>query len=358
MTFRVLHAAHMRTPMVGVVRQMEYEQVAADELGIAWHSRMFCCGYEDSAVTVNAPEGVGYLQFKQSYYHWLREQVSNYDVVMLRYAKNDIFQYLFVRSCEIPVISMHHTMEVYELIGNGNIKSRVLAQVEKWTGKLTLGRVSAIAAVTNEIGAHQRARCGNPNKTVIHYGNGAVYGEKPLLTKSIFTSGFHEFIYLSSAFPVWMGLDLLFSAAQQCNSHFNVHIVGKLSKEQEVMLQTDSRFIAHGYMDTVDVDNLMAKCTVGLSTFAIHRKRFTEGNTLKAREYLRAGLPVYAGHRDIFNKNFPYHCDGPADFVAILAFADKMLGVSREAVSEAARPLIEKKRVLDAMYTNLKDLQV
>jgi len=346
----------MRTPLVGVVRQMEYEQQAADELGIPWTSRMVCRGHTDSPVTVSVSSDNGYRAFKNAYYHWLAEQVSDFDLVMLRYAKYDPYQYRFVKSCSIPVVTMHHTMEVYELVGNGNLRSRVLAQCERVLGRFTLKQVDAIAAVTHQIGNYQKARSGDRSKRVIHYGNGAVYGDTPVLPQQVLNPDCHEFIFLSSEFPVWMGLDLLVDAAKQCSRAFTVHIVGRLTSAQHEQLSHDSRFVAHGFMDKPDVDALMARCTLGLSTFGIHRKRFTEGNTLKAREYLRAGLPVYAGHRDIFDNSFPYHKDGPADFDAILTYADDMVNVDRTVVSEAARPLIEKKQVLAGMYQSLTDV--
>lgn len=358
MKLRVLHSAHMRTPKVGVIRQMEYEQFAADELGIPWHSRMVCHGYVDSPVTVKIDTAGGYTSFKKKYYQWLEEQSSSYDLIMLRYAKNDPFQYQFIKNCSVPVVTMHHTMEVYELVGNGNLKSRMLAEIERFVGRLTLQKVSAIAAVTNEIGTYQKVRSGQSDKTVIHYGNGAVYGENPVLPQQNLTADCHEFIFLSSEFPVWMGLDLLFAAAQTCKRMFKVHIVGSLTDVQKTMLSADERFVAHGYLDSQNVDKLMSVCTLGLSTFGIHRKRFTEGNTLKTREYLRAGLPVYAGHKDVFDDSFRFHRDGVADFVDILSFADEMVSVDRKEVSEAARPIIEKKRVLEKMYNNLENLPV
>ena len=335
---------------------MEYEQAAADELGISWHSRMVCNGFDQSPITVALSGSNSYVAFKKRYYNWLHEQAAYHDLIMLRYAKYDPYQYQFVRQSPSPVVTMHHTMEVYELIGNGDVRSRLLAELERVLGRLTLHHVSAIAAVTEQIGGYQKRRSGDRHKPVIHYGNGAVYGPKPVLPKQRLNIDCHEFVFLSSEFPVWMGLDLLYEAAQRCQREFKVHVIGRLTPVQQAQLACDARFIAHGFMEKQNVDALMARCTLGLSTFAIHRKRFTEGNTLKAREYLRAGLPVYAGHKDVFDEQFAYHRDGPADFDAILAYADDMIDVDRHLVSEAARPIIEKKRVLKKMYETLQML--
>jgi len=52
MPIRVLHAAHMRQPAIGVIRQMEYEQESATELGIDWVSSFYCSDIMDSPITI------------------------------------------------------------------------------------------------------------------------------------------------------------------------------------------------------------------------------------------------------------------------------------------------------------------
>lgn len=352
----VLHSAQMRKPEVGVVRQMEYEQQAADDIGLTWHSRMFTTGFEKSPIVV-VSENDGWWGFKSGYYKWLKAQCENYDIVIIRYAKYDPFQYFFIRSCNIPVISMHHTLEVFELIGNGNWRSRVLAEIERFVGRRSLALVDAVAAVTNQIGEYQKSRSGDKSKTVLLYSNGAVYDGRDVLPSNCCANGYHEFIFLSSRFPPWLGLDILFEGARKSREHFKVHVVGKLTNAQLEMLKNDGRFVCHGYLSHEELDELMVRCTLGLSTFGIHRKKFTEGNTLKAREYLRAGLPVYAGHLDIFDETFRFHQSGPADFDRILEYAEEMKGVDRKVVSTVAKPLIEKKQILRRFYREISNLR-
>ena len=70
----------------------------------------------------------------------------------------------------------------------------------------------------------------------------------------------------------------------------------------------------------------------------------TEACTLKVREYLRAGLPVYAGHRDSALPEISnYFRQGPAQWRAILEYARAVRPVSRATIALAARPLIDKK---------------
>jgi len=150
------------------------------------------------------------------------------------------------------------------------------------------------------------------------------------------------------------GLDLLIDAASKSSSDFKIHLVGKLSQEHRETLASDERFILHGTLERPAIERLMGDCIVGLSTFALFRIGFTEGNTLKVREYLRAGLPVYAGYKEIFDDDFPFYRNGPVDMEKILEFADDIIDVDRSTISQAAKPIIDKSVVLSNIY---KDLQ-
>jgi hypothetical protein len=78
-----------------------------------------------------------------------------------------------------------------------------------------------------------------------------------------------------------------------------------------------------------------------------------EACTIKVREYLRAGLPVYSGHSDVFPPSFPFFKEGPCSVDSIMAFAEKNEGVARADVSEAARPYIEKDRLVEGLYDDI-----
>ena len=81
----------------------------------------------------------------------------------------------------------------------------------------------------------------------------------------------------------------------------------------------------------------------------------TEACSLKVRDYLRAGLPVYAGHRDsALPPDFEYFRQGPAQWSAILAYARCMRSVPRSTIAVAARPLIDKKVLLERLHRCLE----
>jgi len=345
----------MRQPAIGVIRQMQDEQDAADELGLPWTSRFFCPAGTQGSVVEQAPQTANsWGHFKRSYYRWLSEQVPNHDVILLRYAMYDPFQLQFVRNCPVPIVSMHHTLEVKELLSHRNAKSVARATLERALGPHTLAHCVAHAGCTMQVAEHQRLRSRGPDKPVYHYSNGALYGPSPVI-EADHADGPPELFILSSRYAHWMGLDLLLESAKRTDRDFRLHIGGHLDKEQQAAVAQDDRFIAHGFLDRAGMDAVLARSLIGLSAFGIHRKSFTEGNTLKVREYLRAGVPVYAGYRDVFDEAFAYYRNGPADMDAILDYAEGLRGVDRHAVSQAARPIIEKKAVLSSIYADIQE---
>src|SRR5690606_39054416 len=91
------------------------------------------------------------------------------------------------------------------------------------------------------------------------------------------------------------------------------------------------------------------QCCLGLSSFALDRKGMHEACTLKVREYLMMGLPVGAGHKEVFPEGFPYFFDAGVDVNALFSFAGRVGKVSRSLVSEAARPYIDKTVLLTGL---------
>jgi len=79
MPIRVLHAGHMRQISIGVIRQMEFEQQAAAELGIDWISSFYCSKKIDSPVTIQTPSGNGLLRSKRDFYCSLLDRAANFD---------------------------------------------------------------------------------------------------------------------------------------------------------------------------------------------------------------------------------------------------------------------------------------
>jgi len=56
---------------------------------------------------------------------------------------------------------------------------------------------------------------------------------------------------------------------------------------------------APGKLSRKEYEPLVAACTAGIGTLALHRKAMNEACALKVREYLAFGLPVILGYNDV-----------------------------------------------------------
>ena len=68
------------------------------------------------------------------------------------------------------------------------------------------------------------------------------------------------------------------------------------------------------------------------------------------------GLPVYSGQPEKALTDLAFFCHGPACFENILEFANSINNIDRMEVSEVARPLIDKRIILETMYEKIGNI--
>jgi glycosyltransferase involved in cell wall biosynthesis len=202
-------------------------------------------------------------------------------------------------------------------------------------------------ALTPEILHYERERCRNPQKPGFVYPNGIVFSNGVCSDER---GEVTEMLFVASHFAAWHGLDLLIDAAQASTEKFLVHIVGDVCEEDRLRLIGDPRFVVHGKMTHEEIAAIAGRCWVGLSSLALFRKKMEEACTIKVREYLMMGLPVYAGYRDVFLGSFPYYRQGSADFAEIILFGHQMRLVGRGEVVALSRRHIDKCALLAKLY--------
>ncbi len=347
---------YLKTPAAGVIRQMEEEQKAADELNIPWVTRLYCPKGTHGQVCISPNHSKsGSLILKREYYKWLSKQTEKYDAIVLRYASNDPYQGWFMRRSPVPVVTVHHALEVTELSTGNGIKSRIKSALERYTGPWAIAQAAAIAGVTWEIARYEAARSLSDNQPIFRYSNGAYY-EAGAVVPRVPNREIPELLFIASRFAPWIGLDRVLLAAAETDRSFIIHLVGEVPDELARQVSEDSRFVIHGLQSFEYIRKLMTQCTLGLASFGLDRNHMREGCTLKVREYLKAGLPVYASYVDSFPEEFKYYQCGPVIMESILEFADKMSGAMSREVSEASRPHIDKKELLKEFYSEIECL--
>lgn len=356
---RVLHAAVSMNPSSGVVKQMEWEQQAANELEIPWTTLLHTPRPIESDVAYvwhDLPKSklFRYLTLRKKFYQWLEVNSKNYDLILLRFSVHDPWQNRLAQKIGYKLLTVHHTKEELELVGVGGGIGQIKRILELILGRGVLNCVLGILSVTQEICLYQKNRGKFIDiKPGFFYPNGINFTSAD--DCDLRGDGVPEIVFMASHFAPWHGLDLLISEAAKDKSEFKINLVGKVSAEDLNAINGDSRFIIHGHLNTTEIQQLTQKMWIGLSSFAMHRNGMKQACTLKVREYLQMGLPVYAGHQDTgLPDGFAFYKQGAPNLSDILAYAQQMRGVSRADVSAVSEPYISKASILTSLYAQLQ----
>lgn len=349
---------------VGVLRQMVWEQKAAKIMGIDWRSALYCLEAipdADGVVVLAKESGMqelrlpAWFRLRQSYYSWLENELQNWDLVLLRHSLYDPFQVRFLKKYGHKVFLIHHTKELQELLADGlSLVAGAKVILEYLYGRRSIKLAQGVIGVTPEIRDYELKRISSSveNKPTFVYPNGIYMSERNSGNEGS-RGNIPEFLFVASYFSPWHGLDLLLDEVSRNTSPFVLHLVGGLSDADRERAGSDSRVKIHGFLSESEIDLLANKSWVGLSSFALNRAGLEQACTLKVREYLAYGLPVYAGYLEVFPKNFSYYRVGPPDINKIINYAMEVKRVDRAKVRDSARPLISKQVLVDALYADL-----
>lgn len=361
---RVLHAASLLRPLPGIVKQMTMEQQAANADGINWQSRLYSpLGTAQESEVVNAINvGINrnsnfknillWLIFKLKFFIKIKRIEKNYDLILLRYSLHDPFQLLFIFFSNKPILLVHHTLEVPELIRSNTIVSKMRGFLEMIFGFLAIRASSGVVGVTGEIKRYEISRAMHPNIAQFTFSNGIDFDDKCIGDTR---SDIPEFLFVSSYFYDWHGLDVLLRELSKSNVNIKIHIVGQLSEDDYSFALNDSRIILHGVRSSEEIEEIAESCWIGLASFALERKGMYEACTLKVREYLQMGLPVLGGYTEVFADEFSYYKKIPLDINILVDHAKAWQGLSRESVKQESQRIIDKRVVLGKFYTQLKN---
>jgi hypothetical protein len=366
---RVMHATLMIRPYSGILQQMRWENSAACSLRIPWTAKVFSPAWHDrrdplfkTAASVCKERRAGiairtqeYLSFRSEYYGWLYKQVEHYDVLVLRYNPADVLQAKFIQRIKKPVHLVYHTKPIPEFLASKTPINVVKACFE-WVHAKKSGQAAAgLVAVTNEILQHVLATGRIHGKLKWVYPNGISLTDGQPAASPKHKQNVPVLVFIASRFCGWHGLDMLLQSAIKSRSDFRLHVVGEAESLDINMAKSDTRISFHGHLDPESLKAILESADVGLSSFGLHRMGMSEACTLKTREYLGNGIPVYSGHRDVFPEHFPFYRTGEPAIASILNYARSMSGVERPSVRESAAPYIEKKCLLKQFYNFLEE---
>lgn len=362
---KILHSAALLSPPLGVIHQMQWERDAAVSLGLDWDVKMYCpmgnqncktIAQYDSHVSIRHLHGVfsklrAWVLLRINYYRWLRSIEGNYDAIVLRYYVHDLFQLIYLWTAKKPVFLVCHTLEVPELLMERTPSAYFRGILEWLIGRFCLRAAAGVIAVTNEIARYECERANLVVNDSFVYPNGIIYADH--WSFDDLRGTVPEFIFVAGGFASWHGLDLLLDDLAKCNEDFLLHVVGSVSAQDMEKASNDCRVIMHGILSHAEIVELSKKCWVGIASFALFRKGMNDACTLKVREYLMMGLPVYSGHNDMFPPDFDFYYKGGPSFTEILSYAYKMRVIDKRRVAAKAENFIDKKSLLASLYAKL-----
>lgn len=341
---KVLHFSSHYRISAGIVNQIAYEQAATLSLdGVRWDNVIFTCQGKSAPYVVKSQYPVGkalnYVLGRIGALFWLVTNAKRYDVIVLRHNLGDPFE--FIASFFIGrYVTMHHTLEMEEARTLTGMAGRIQSWIEERLGRRVLERAAGVVGVTGEIVAHEQARIAASLPAHV-YPNGIDLSEHPAIADD--RDAMPRFLFVAAQFSAWHGLDRVIAALAENRASCEVHVVGRCSGEQLEAMGKDPRFVCHGELSIGQIRKLSERMDVGLSSLALERKGMREACTLKVREYLAGGLPVYSGHIDAaLPADFPFYRMGQPSLEAMIGFAQEMKGCTRVEIREAARPFIGK----------------
>lgn len=359
---KILHTALIKefSSGSGIINQMYDESESAKDLGIDFEVKLFAPKqnipikynkiFEFCDLDTSKNKFSLWFGYRKAYYQWLESKSENVDCYILRYSTYDYLQYLFIKRIKKPVYLVHHTKELEELSLLG-VKGKIASLLDRFFGNQSIRYSAGVIGVTKEIIEYEKLRINNLSKHSILYPNGIKVKDQPLLDKR--TKAIPEILFIASYFYDWHGLDLLISAAGKSEESFLIHIVGEVNEIDAESLKKDKRFIYHSSLTTEEIFEISKQCWIALGSFALFRKSLNEGSTLKVREYLSNGLPVYSGHIDSFPVSFKFYKYSALDMDKILSFAYDMRAYDKNYIKKSSEVYVSKKNLLRELYNNL-----
>lgn len=295
--------------------------------------------------------------FLRNLYIWLK--ILSYrkqcDLILLRHMTFDpfalIFSYFFKNR-----ISVHHAKEIEELkLIRKGWKGKLASLIETITGKISISNAKAIVGVTNEIANYENC-ARNLNRKTFSYPNGIDIDSVSLAVDKR-EKDVVNIAFICGTFSEWHGLDLLIDAVNSRNDPMPtiiIHLIGRLNEQYLKAIEGNSCFVVYGVMNKDGYLKIIEKCDAALGSLAMFRQNLNEGSTLKVREMLALGIPVYSTHIDtsLQNNSKFYLNDQNLNINNLYNFAFSMKNYARSEVREDTAKYIDKTKILEKLIND------
>lgn len=350
---KIVHLTVVRELTLGQKKQLGFERDAARRLAAAdWTT----IAYHDGGTHGDFVRRIPWIfrgQFRRKFFAWIVALYLSrrFDIVMVRHVPFDPFVFFFAPMIRNRV-SVHHAKEIDELrMVRTDWRGKAAAHLESKTGRFSAKHAKMILGVTQEIADYQ-CTTHDIQKPAEPFPNGVDTDAVSLLEDKRDPRQLNA-VFICGTFSDWHGLDKLITAVDNYKPATNalpltLHLIGKMTEKQILMLSETKRrrqvFKIYGLLDTDDYISILAKADIGITSLALERKGLAEASTLKVREMLAMGLPVYSGHRDIaLPANKPFvHVTNAVELSDLVEFATSTKALQRNTTRDESVEKIEK----------------
>lgn len=366
---RIAHLSVLRSHIdgAGVTNQLRMENEAASRSSISWATEL----WDDEQANSNSPAFQAripralrtFIGRRYFIYRRTRELLKNHDYVLVRYTLVHLFDLMHSHCDAKNIIYVIH-LPPSDIAGTlPKPISMFFLILERSISKWLFKRSKVIAAVVPELFDQYSGDSNLATKHKIVYPNGAL----PLGNR--FDTRVREnslrIGFISSEFYEWIGLDKLLDELERLvqspliiNARFV--IVGKISELQYEHI-ANLKNIRPELVEHIDrvpyaaMPGFLASLDCTLGAFALEKSGLSTMASLKVRESLMAGVPVYSGHPDAhIPLGFKFLKVGECDPVKIIRFAERHNSTTRDAVREASSRYIDKQIIMEKFVEQLK----
>ncbi|MEA3053663.1 MAG: hypothetical protein QOG72_2566 [Sphingomonadales bacterium] len=207
------------------------------------------------------------------------------DVVYIRSSAFHLFSL-----AALAVVSTPVALEINGSARHDNISSgsgRLRRKIVELGESLLLKRASVVFSVTERL----REYCSsvNPRALHIHVDNGVA--REFFAAKRDSRPGV-RFIYVGTFTP-WDGAEKIVDIARR-RPDLSFLMVGDGGRKGELERQAPDNIEFRGWVDYARLPEEYAQCNAGIVLYEVERHRHTSLSSLKTREYLAAGLPIFS----------------------------------------------------------------
>lgn len=351
---KILHFNVMKSLSVGIKNQLlaEQESIGGLPANIRWSTTVFSLDDTTFDFMIKAKskkvsflsKRVGdYISLKRQAYNWLVENHDKYDVVLVRYFPGDPFLLNAIGKMD-NVFTIHHTIEGEEVKGQGGVVGLLHGWFEALVAPYILSRTRGVIGVTNQIQLYEQSRSTLPVPGFT-YPNGIDPEITPLVEDN--RGDDIRIAFVSSTFSPWHGLDIVLNEFKGHDDNVYLDVVGRVPPN---LMHSDPRIKYHGLLNKAELSRVLSKTDIGLVSFGLFRNKMTEGSTLKLREYLALGIPVYGNTPDsALPKGYSYAITEPFSLESVLVAAKHFKKISRLDVRNSALEYIQKSAQMERL---------